>query len=222
MELWAPWSSRCPCSWQGGWNQMIFKVPSNPNHSMILWKWENQTSKNYWGRGGHGVKAQWLKGSSSSSCKEPGAGRAPSQLSPVCCTGVKATRTDSGVQLSKPVGGTGKWTVSRGWSSRSLPRRGADAKNKPCGIKWKDLPSLVSGPWQCPSQCLCMMACSDVPYLRYGHTVNSHNDLIFFLSVPFVWFPAIRVSVLSLPELSWNFQRPTIIPQFLPWWWSLA
>ena len=27
---------RCPCSWQGGWNQMIFKVPSNPNHSIIL------------------------------------------------------------------------------------------------------------------------------------------------------------------------------------------
>jgi len=25
MELWATWSSgRCPCSWQGGWNQMIF------------------------------------------------------------------------------------------------------------------------------------------------------------------------------------------------------
>ena len=38
MELWATWSSgRCPCSWQGGWNQMIFKVPSNPNHS-ILWQ----------------------------------------------------------------------------------------------------------------------------------------------------------------------------------------
>ena len=38
MELWATWcSGRCPCSWQGGWNQVIFKVPSNPNHSMILW-----------------------------------------------------------------------------------------------------------------------------------------------------------------------------------------
>jgi len=24
------------CSWQGGWNQMIFKVPSNPYHSMTL------------------------------------------------------------------------------------------------------------------------------------------------------------------------------------------
>ena len=38
MELWATWSSgSCPCSWQGGWNQMIFKVPSNPNHSTIPW-----------------------------------------------------------------------------------------------------------------------------------------------------------------------------------------
>jgi len=27
---------RCPCSWQGGWNELIFKVPSNPYHSMIL------------------------------------------------------------------------------------------------------------------------------------------------------------------------------------------
>jgi len=27
----ATWSSgRCPCSWHGGWNQMIFKVPSLP------------------------------------------------------------------------------------------------------------------------------------------------------------------------------------------------
>jgi len=32
------WSSgRCPCLWQGGWNQMIFKVPSDPYHSMILY-----------------------------------------------------------------------------------------------------------------------------------------------------------------------------------------
>jgi len=38
MGLWATWSSgRCPCWWQGGWNQMMFKIPSNPNHSMILW-----------------------------------------------------------------------------------------------------------------------------------------------------------------------------------------
>jgi len=38
MELWATWSSgRCPCSWQRGWYQTIFKVPSNPYHSMILW-----------------------------------------------------------------------------------------------------------------------------------------------------------------------------------------
>ena len=27
------------CSWQGGWNQMIFKVPSNPYHAMILHVW---------------------------------------------------------------------------------------------------------------------------------------------------------------------------------------
>ena len=25
-----------PCPWQGGWNQMIFQVPSNPNHSRRL------------------------------------------------------------------------------------------------------------------------------------------------------------------------------------------
>jgi len=37
LTCWGGWSSCwCPCSWQGGWNQMIFKVPSNPNHSMIL------------------------------------------------------------------------------------------------------------------------------------------------------------------------------------------
>jgi len=30
---------KCPCPWQGGWNQMTFKVPSNPNHSMIT-RWE--------------------------------------------------------------------------------------------------------------------------------------------------------------------------------------
>ena len=36
MGLWATWSGgRCPCPWQGGWNQMIFKIPSNRNHSMI-------------------------------------------------------------------------------------------------------------------------------------------------------------------------------------------
>ena len=32
----ATWSGgTCPCSWQGGWNQMIFKVPSKPYHSVI-------------------------------------------------------------------------------------------------------------------------------------------------------------------------------------------
>jgi len=31
------WSGgRCGCSWRGGWNQMSFKVPSNPNHSMKM------------------------------------------------------------------------------------------------------------------------------------------------------------------------------------------
>lgn len=38
MRLWANWSSwRCHCWLQGGWNQIIFTVPSNPNSSMILW-----------------------------------------------------------------------------------------------------------------------------------------------------------------------------------------
>jgi len=30
------WQKVALLLWQGGWNQMIFKVPSNPNHSMIL------------------------------------------------------------------------------------------------------------------------------------------------------------------------------------------
>ena len=34
---WAAWSSgRCPCPWQGGWNEMIFKVPSSPSHPVIV------------------------------------------------------------------------------------------------------------------------------------------------------------------------------------------
>jgi len=41
-ELWATWSSgRCPCSWEGTWNQMFFNIPSNPYHSMILRFYEN-------------------------------------------------------------------------------------------------------------------------------------------------------------------------------------
>ena len=37
MELWETWSSgRCPCSLQAGWTRWPLKVPSNPNHSMIL------------------------------------------------------------------------------------------------------------------------------------------------------------------------------------------
>ena len=38
MRLWATWSGgRDPCSWQGDWKQMVFKVTSNHYHSMILW-----------------------------------------------------------------------------------------------------------------------------------------------------------------------------------------
>ena len=29
-------SERCPYPWQGGWNWLIFKISSNPNHSVIL------------------------------------------------------------------------------------------------------------------------------------------------------------------------------------------
>ena len=37
MGLWAAWAGgRCPCPGQGCWNEMIFKVPSNPNHSVML------------------------------------------------------------------------------------------------------------------------------------------------------------------------------------------
>lgn len=37
MGFWTTWSGgRCPCSWWGGWNLMIFKVPSYPTHSLIL------------------------------------------------------------------------------------------------------------------------------------------------------------------------------------------
>lgn len=35
MVLGATWSSgKCSCSWQGGWNEMIFKVSFHPNHSV--------------------------------------------------------------------------------------------------------------------------------------------------------------------------------------------
>ena len=42
MGSWAAWSSiKCadcwPCLWQGVWRFMIFEVPSNPGHSLILW-----------------------------------------------------------------------------------------------------------------------------------------------------------------------------------------
>jgi len=40
--LWATWSGwRCPCSWQRYWTRWSSKVPSHPNHSMILWFYED-------------------------------------------------------------------------------------------------------------------------------------------------------------------------------------
>jgi len=41
MGPWAAWSGIryggwWPCLWRGGWSFMIFEVPSNPSHSMIL------------------------------------------------------------------------------------------------------------------------------------------------------------------------------------------
>ncbi|NWW55037.1 WIPF1 protein, partial [Pedionomus torquatus] len=36
-EVLRTWSSgRCPCPWQGGWNSMMFKVPSHSNRAVIL------------------------------------------------------------------------------------------------------------------------------------------------------------------------------------------
>jgi len=38
MGLWATCSSgRYPCQQQRGWKWMIYKVPSNSNHSTIIW-----------------------------------------------------------------------------------------------------------------------------------------------------------------------------------------
>ena len=52
MRLWATWSSGWhPCPWQQGWNWMIFKVPSNPSHSMILWSHGGQCQKPSWSQG---------------------------------------------------------------------------------------------------------------------------------------------------------------------------
>lgn len=37
IELWTIWYiGKCPYPLQGNWNEMIFKAPSNLNHSMIL------------------------------------------------------------------------------------------------------------------------------------------------------------------------------------------
>lgn len=36
--LWVIWSrGRYPCPWQGCWNEIMFKIPSNTNHSVVLW-----------------------------------------------------------------------------------------------------------------------------------------------------------------------------------------
>jgi len=44
--LWAAWSGgRCPCPWQGAWDYMTFKTPSNAHHSMILHTEHPQTSQ---------------------------------------------------------------------------------------------------------------------------------------------------------------------------------
>lgn len=32
----ALFSGRHPCPWQGSWKQMVFKIHSDPNHSVIL------------------------------------------------------------------------------------------------------------------------------------------------------------------------------------------
>ena len=38
MGPWAAWSSEWQlCPQQEGWNEVIFKVPSNPNNSVVLW-----------------------------------------------------------------------------------------------------------------------------------------------------------------------------------------
>lgn len=38
VRFWATWpNTRRPCQWQGDWNQIIFKIPVKPNHSMISW-----------------------------------------------------------------------------------------------------------------------------------------------------------------------------------------
>lgn len=40
MALWGTWpSGEFPCLWQVAWNYIMFKVPSNLNHSKFLWKW---------------------------------------------------------------------------------------------------------------------------------------------------------------------------------------
>lgn len=42
MGLWATWSIA------GGWNEVILKVPSNPNHPMILWFYDIDVKCSEW------------------------------------------------------------------------------------------------------------------------------------------------------------------------------
>jgi len=47
--LGAPWAGgRGPCPWQRGWNEMVYKVPSNPNHSVILWYLASAMERGSW------------------------------------------------------------------------------------------------------------------------------------------------------------------------------
>ena len=44
--LWATRSGwRCPCSLQGGWARWPSKVPSSPNHPMILWFYDQESER---------------------------------------------------------------------------------------------------------------------------------------------------------------------------------
>ena len=148
--------------------------------------------------------------------KEQRASRASCQLSHVHNTGMKATHT---------------WLLrtarANPWEEQAS---GQSAEEKAAGLFTEDVQmprtatwdqmkrSSFPGVWSL-TRLLAMytMACSNILYLWIGGMLISPNDTVFFLSVPFVWFLAIRMSVLSLQELSWNFQIPTIIPQFLPW-----
>ena len=57
MGVWATWSRwRCPCSLQVGWARWPPKVPSNPNHSMILWFYDSMVL-----RYGSKISSSWVR-----------------------------------------------------------------------------------------------------------------------------------------------------------------